>query len=364
MNFLCRLKKIDWFLISPAVFLTLLGLISIYSSSLSDGDFLNLKKQIIFFGLSIFLLIFLSFFDLRFLKTNSCLVLSLYFLSLLSLGGLFLLGSEIRGVRGWYTLGSFSFDPVPFSAIILIIVLAKYFSGRIAELQRFLPILFSGVYAAIPVGLILLQPDLGSSLSLVAIWLGIVIFSGIRLRHFLILALIFVLLFSLSWEFWLENYQKQRILSFLNPEIDKEGISWSVNQSKIALGAGGIWGEGIGKGSQTQYGFLPEPKTDFIFSALGEETGFFGIFLLLAALFLLFWRVTKIAFLATKNFTRLFATGFGLLILSQSFINIGMCLGLFPVVGIPLPFVSYGGSQILAFYLGLAVLMSLKRGES
>jgi rod shape determining protein RodA len=356
-------KNLDWVLIAPAIFLTSLGLLSIYSSSISQGDFLNFKKQIIFFAVSILLMLFLSFFDLRFLKTNSYLVLSLYFLSNLTLLGLFLFGSEIRGVKGWYKVGDFSLDPVPFVAVILIIVLAKYFSTRHIELQRFAPILFSGLYAAIPVLLILFQPDLGSSLILISVWLGIVLFSGIKLRHFLILTLIFLLIFALGWKFWLKDYQKQRILSFVNPQIDKRGISWSVNQSKIAIGAGGFFGQGIGKGSQTQYGFLPEPQTDFIFSALAEETGFFGVFLLFLALLFLFWRIVKIAFLANNNFTRLFAQGFAFLILSQSFINIGMCLGLFPVVGIPLPFVSYGGSQLLAFYLGLGILVSLERGS-
>jgi len=359
MKIISHFKKFNWFLVIPAIFLTILGLISIYSSSLSDGDFSNFKKQIIFFLFSIILVIFLSFFDLRFLKVNSYLVFSLYILSILSLAGLFLLGSEIRGVRGWYKIGIVSFDPVPFSAIILIIVLAKYFSTRHVELQRFFPILFSGVYCFIPSLLIFFQPDLGSALSLVAVWFGLVVFSGIKIRHFLILILIFCLIFTLSWKFWLKDYQKQRILSFLNPQIDKTGVSWSVNQSKIAIGSGGFWGKGIGKGSQTQYGFLPEPQTDFIFSAIGEEMGFFGVSLCLIGLFLLFWKIVRIAFSSSNNFTRLLATGLGFLILSQSFINIGMCLGLFPVIGIPLPFVSYGGSQLLAFYLGLGILQTL-----
>ncbi len=361
MRILSQFKKIDWFLIAPPFFLTFLGLISIYSSSLGREDISSFNKQIIFFGISIFLVILLSFFDLRFLRVNSYLVISLYLLSLLSLAGLFILGTEIRGVKGWYRLGSFSFDPVPFSAIILIVVLAKYFSTRHIELQRFSPILFSGIYCLIPTLLIFFQPDLGSSLSLIVVWLGMVVFSGIRVRHFLILALIFLLIFLIGWKFWLKDYQKQRILSFLNPQIDKRGISWSVNQSKIAIGSGGFFGKGIGKGSQTQYGFLPEPQTDFIFSAIGEEMGFLGIALLLALLFFIFCKIVKIAFWAKNNFTRLFAAGLGFLILSQSFINIGMCLGLFPVVGIPLPFVSYGGSQLLAFSFGLGILASLKR---
>ena len=361
MNFLTHFKKFDWFLILPAFFLTLLGLLSIYSSSLMAGDFFSFKKQIIFFAVSIFLVIFLSFFDLRFLKTNSYLVLTLYFLSLLSLFGVLLLGTEIRGVKGWYKLGAFSFDPVPLATIVLIIVLSKYFSTRHVEIQRYGPILLSGLYALLPVLLILFQPDLGSALVLISVWLGVVIFSGIKLSHFLILCLIFLLLFTLGWKFWLEDYHKQRILSFLNPQMDKKGISWSASQSKIAIGSGGFLGKGIGKGSQSQYGFLTEPKTDFIFSAIGEETGFFGVLLLFSALLFLFWRIIKIAFLASNNFVRLFAAGFGFLFLSQTFINIGMTLGLLPIIGIPLPFISYGGSQLISFYFGLGILGSLTK---
>lgn len=354
-------EKNDWRLILPTLFLTLLGLLSICSSSITKGDFFAFKKQIIFFAFSILLVVGLSFFDLRFLRTNSYLVLGLYFLTLLLLAGLFLFGSEVRGVRGWYCLGPVSFDPVSFSAVVLIIVLSKYFSSRHIELKRFQPIFCSALYMVVPVALIFLQPDLGSSLILIAVWLGIVVFSGIQLRHFLILTLIFLLLFAFSWKFFLKGYQRQRLLSFLNPQLDKQGISWSVNQSKIAIGSGGVFGKGIGKGSQTQYGFLPEPKTDFIFSAFAEETGFLGTFFLFGALLFLFWRIVKVAFLTQNNFTRLFASGFAFLLLSQSFINIGMCLGLFPVIGIPLPFVSYGGSQLLSFYLGLGILMNLKR---
>jgi len=360
MKIFSYFKKLKWSLIIPAFFLTTLGLLSIYSSSLSS-NFLSFKKQIIFFAISIALLIFLSFFDFRFLKTNSYFVLTLYFLSVFLLFGLLFFGKEIRGVKGWYKIGSFSFDPLPFAAIVLIIVLSKYFSSRHIELTRFTPILFSGIYAFLPTLLVLFQPDLGSSIILISVWLGIVIFSGIRIRHLLILILIFLIAFGFSWKFWLKDYQKQRIVSFLNPQIDKTGISWSVSQSKIAIGSGGLFGKGIGKGSQTQYGFLPEPQTDFIFSTIAEEMGFFGASLLILALFFLFWQIVKISFLAQDNFTRLFACGFGFLILSQSFINIGMCLGLMPVIGIPLPFVSYGGSQLLAFYSGLGILLGLTK---
>ncbi len=351
------IRKNNWSLILPAIALTLLGLLSIYSSS----SFFSFKKQVLFFFLSILFLILFNFFDITFLKKNSYLILILYFFSILSLLGLLFFADKIRGVRGWYNLGSFSLDPVPLSAIILIVVLSKYFSVRHIETERFKPILFSMVYLLIPVFLILLQPDLGSSIILVFVWLGMVIFSGIRFRHLLVLFLIFLIIAGASWFLWLKDYQKERIITFLKPGIDPEGISWNSDQSKIAIGSGGFWGKGIDKGSQTQYNFLPESKTDFIFSALAEETGFLGIFILLSLIGFLLWQVIKISFRSDNNFDKLFAAGFAFLILSQSLINIGMCLGLLPIIGIPLPFVSYGGSQLISFYLGIAIISSTSR---
>ncbi len=355
-----HLKKIDWLLISLAVFLTSTGLLGIYNICSQGGNFLNFKKQIVFFILGLFLIILLSFFDYRVLRTNSYLVLGLYIIALMSLIGLFFLGTEIRGVRGWYDFGFFSFDPVPFMAIILIVVLSKYFSRYHVEIYRFRHIFFSGIYALMPAAIIFLQPDFGSALILIFLWVGIVIFSGVKLSHFLILILAFSLIFMISWAFVLKDYQKQRVVSFLNPQIDKMGISWNINQSKIAIGSGGLLGKGIGKGSQSQYGFLPEAQTDFIFSTIAEETGLLGVSVLFLAFLILLSRIIKIAINSGNNFVRLFASGFAFFLFSQVFINISMSLGILPIIGISLPLVSYGGSQLLALYLGLGLLQSMK----
>jgi rod shape determining protein RodA len=281
--------------------------------------------------------------------------------ALASLAGLLLVAGQTRGIQGWYKLGPISIDPEPFVALVLIIVLSKYFSSRHVEISMLRSIVFSGVYAFVPVVLVLFQPDLGSSLSLIIIWLGMVLFSGIRARHLVLLAVLFGLVFALGWSFYLKDYQKQRITAFLNPSIDARGVAWSANQSKIAIGNGGLLGQGIGQGSQTQYGFLSEPKTDFIFSAIAEEFGFVGVFILFVIFLALFWQIITVVFRAQSNFTRLFAFGFAFLLIAQICINIGMCLGLFPVVGIPLPFVSYSGSFTLAFYVGLGILISLEK---
>jgi len=355
-----HLKKLDWVLIVTAILLVGIGLLSIYSSSLGKGDFLNFKKQIIFFGVGFFLMFLISFFDWRELRENSYLILIFYFFCLLSLAGLFFLAPEIRGVKSWYKLGPVSLDPIEFTKIILIILLAKYFSMRHIEMYRVRHILLSGAYIFLPAILIFFQPDLGQVLILVALWVGVLIISGIKLRHFLILVLCGLLILILSWSFLLKDYQKERVLSFLTPGIDPLGVSWSQNQAKIAIGSGGIFGQGIGQGSQTQYGFLPEPQTDFIFGALAEEMGLVGVSLLLFLFSILIWRIIKIALSSQTNFPRLFAAGFGILLISQVFIHIGMNIGIVPVIGIPLPLISYGGSSLIATLVGLGILESLK----
>ena len=156
-----------------------------------------------------------------------------------------------------------------------------------------------------------------------------------------------------------KDYQKERILSFLFP-YDPLGVSWSQNQAKIAVGAGGIFGQGIGKGSQAQYGFLPEPQTDFVFAAIAEETGLLGVSVLLFLFSILIWRIMKIAILSQTNFPRLFAAGFSIILVSQAFIHIGMNLGLLPIIGIPLPLISYGGSSLIATSIGLGIVQGIK----
>jgi rod shape determining protein RodA len=353
-------KKLDWILIITAILLVGIGLLAIYSSSIGKGDFLNFKKQIIFFGIGFFLMILISFFDWRELRENPYLILILYLLCLFGLAGLFFFAPEIRGVKSWYKIGPISIDPIEFTKIILIILLAKYFSMRHIEMYRVRHILLSGVYILFPAILIFLQPDLGQVLILIALWVGVLIISGIKLRHFLILVLCGLLILILSWSFLLKDYQKERVLSFLTPGIDPLGVSWSQNQAKIAIGSGGIFGQGIGQGSQTQYGFLPEPQTDFIFAAIAEETGLIGVSVLLFLFSILIWRIIRIAISSQTNFFRLFATGFSILLISQIFIHIGMNLGMVPVIGISLPLISYGGSGLIATFLALGILQSIK----
>jgi len=358
--FLSQLKKLDWILIITVIFLVGFGLLSIYSSSLGRDDFLNFKKQIIFFLLGFLLMFLVSFIDWRVFQTDSYLILILYFLCIVLLFGVFFLAEEIRGVKGWYRIGPVSFDPIEPTKIILIILLAKYFSMRHIEIYRVIHIMISGLYVLIPSALIFFQPDLGSVLVLVGLWIGILLISGIKLRHFFILLLLGALILAFSWSTILKDYQKQRLLSFIKPQLsDPLEIGWNQRQAEIAIGSGGLLGQGILKGSQTQHGFLPEPQTDFIFSSIAEETGLIGVSVLLIVFSFLIWRIFKIAIKTRSNFARLFAAGLSVLMLSQCFIHVGMNLGLLPIIGISLPLVSYGGSGLLVIFIALGILQSI-----
>ena len=352
-------KKLDWGIIISSLVLVMFGLAAIYSTCVAKGNFLNLEKQIIFFAAGFFFMLLFSLIDYRVLRNNSYLILALYGFCLLLLAGLHFFAPVIRGTRGWYKVGILSLDPIEPTKIILVILLAKYFSMRHVEMYKFRHIIFSGLYVFFPAILVFIKPDLGGTMVLLSIWLGILLISGIKINHFLILLLCFVLVVTFAWNFVLKDYQKDRIISFVFP-YDVLGGSWSQTQTKIAIGAGQIFGQGLGQGSQVQYGFLPEPHTDFIFSVIAEEWGLVGVLIFFLAYGFLVWRVLKIAIDSQSNFPRLFATGFATILIAQFFINIGMNLSMLPVVGIYLPFVSYGGSGLIGSFIGLGILQSIR----
>jgi rod shape determining protein RodA len=353
-------RKLDWTLIISTLLLVSVGLLSIYSSSIGRADFFNFQKQLIFLGMGIFLMFLFSFFDYRILKNDPYLLLVIYGAVCLALSGLFLFAPSIRGVKSWYEVGPVSIDPREFAKLILVALLAKYFSMRHVEMYRIHHILFSGIYVLIPSVLIFFQPDFGTIAILSVLWLATLILSGIKIKTFFLLILLGALVLSLTWSFLLKDYQKERVLNFVAPQEDPLGAGWNKTQSKIAIGSGGLFGKGIGKGSQTQYGFLPETQTDFIFAAIAEEFGLVGIAVLLTLFGIFIFRVVKISLSSSGNFARLFASGFIILVVTQLFINIGMNLGILPVVGIPLPLISYGGSSLLMIFISLGITQNIR----
>lgn len=353
-------RKFDWFIVVSSIFLSVSGLMTIFSSSFYLNDFLNFKKQLVFLLLSIAVMLVVSLIDWRVFRDGPHLVLVLYIISLAGLIGLLFFGIEIRGSRSWYNLGPISFNPIEFVKLSLIILLAKYFSTRHVEVYRIRHMLVSGVYVFIPALLILLQPEVGSIIILGLVWVGVLVISGIRVKHFLILCLCGLVLLAMSWSFLLQDYHKARIASFLSPSLEPLGIGWNQTQAKIAIGSGGLWGQGFGRGTQIRYGFLPSSQTDFIFAGLAEEWGLSGAGLVLLAFGILVWRMVKISLSSQSNFPRLFSAGLAIIIVAQVVINVGMNLGLLPIIGIPLPLVSYGGSSLLATFLGLGILQSME----
>jgi len=356
------MKKSDKSLYFSIFLLISLGLLILGSLSKNDSPrFFSLEKQLFFIGFGFLIFFFLSSLDWRFLSTSSSLLITLYFLSLFSLFLVLIFGKTIRGATGWFNFGFFTFQPIEFAKIILLLVLAKYLSSRHKEIWQFKYLFTSGIYALLPIGLIILQPDLGGAIVLALIWFVLVLSSGIRWGQIFLLLVIFALIVALAWSFLLKSYQRDRVLNFLNPQKDILGIGYNRNQALIAIGSGRILGKGLGWGTQTQLRFLPLAKTDFIFAALAEELGFLGVIILLSAYLLLFSRLAHWANTFDNNFCKLFTFGFATKLLIEVFINLSMNTGLLPIIGLALPFLSYGGSHLLADFLGLGIIMSMIR---
>jgi len=353
-----------------ALLISCVGVLSIYSSTYQkEGESWKLifKRQIfwIFLGALFFLL--LSSLNYRRLwdATFFLYAMAIFFLFLV-----FFLGSVRLGAQRWIRIGWFNFQPSELTKIIIVIFLARYFStkslsdislkvGKFGIMRAFiLPFLF----IALPVGLVIEQPDLGTGLLIIVIFVATMFLSGVRLKYlFLILCSVMVSL-PVLWHF-LRDYQRDRIMVFLNPNIDPLGAGYTVIQSKIAIGSGGVFGKGWLSGTQSQLYFLPESHTDFIFATFTEEWGLFGALLLLFLYFILIKEGIGIASRTNDHFGKFLAFGISLMLGTQILINIAMNLGLAPVVGIPLPLMSYGGSSLLVTFISLGILANIGKSR-
>lgn len=360
------IQRMDWLLASSIFLLVAIGLVSLASLS-TTASFPYFGRQLVWVFLGIIAFLVVAMFDYRILKNYGGLLLLMYLFLVGLLVLLSVVGREIRGVVSWFRFGSFAIEPGEFIKIILILILAKYFSRRHVEIYRLRHLIVSGLYAGIPILLILLQPDLGTAMIVGFIWLAIVLSAGIKPKHLLLFFVIAVVGAVLAWHFVLAPYQQARIISFLNPWSDPLGRGYNAIQSMIAVGSGKIWGKGLGYGSQTHLHFLPEAATDFIYAASAEERGFMGVVFLLFLYGVLFWRLFRIGIRAGDNFARLTILGISAVFFAQMMINAGMNMGIVPITGITLPFVSYGGSSMLTAMVlaGLAesiAMRSLKSG--
>ena len=353
-----QIKKIDWVLLVAVLLLVLVGLLSIYSVSQQEGARF-FKRQLIYVVLGIALMMIFTMLDYRIFRDHSYILIFLYFFGVLLLLAVLFIGKEVRGASSWLSIGGIGFEPVEFVKLVIILMLAKYFSLRHIEVHRIKYLVVSALYVIIPLILLLLQPELGYVLILALIWLAIVLVAGIRIKHLIILGIIAVLLFSLGWSYALKDYQKQRVLSFLDPHADPLGSGYNIIQSIIAIGSGKIFGRGLGQGTQSQLNFLPEPHTDFIFASIAEEWGFVGSALVLLLFGIMLFRIIRNSLGSTNNFARLFCVGVAVMFVLQAVINIGMNMGLFPIVGIPLPLISYGGSNLIMNFVALGIVQSI-----
>ncbi|MEO8637692.1 MAG: FtsW/RodA/SpoVE family cell cycle protein [Candidatus Taylorbacteria bacterium] len=356
MGFFKR-QKIDWILISATLPLLFGGLVTM---NVFLGESIFFRRQLLWIIVSLLVFFTLSFIDFRFLRKKGIIV-SIFIFSCFVLTALFVLGTVVRGAQSWFHLGSVAFQPSDLAKLVIILVLAKYFTRRHIEIAHIRHILVSGFYAFILFLLILLQPDFGSSIIIFIIWFGMVLVSGISKKHLLAVCTIGVLVFSGLWFFGFKEYQKERIISFIHPLADLKGSGYNAYQSTIAVGSGGFLGKGVGYGTQSRLKFLPEYQTDFIFAAFAEEWGFIGILLLFLLFGIIVYRILVNAIRGPTNFEILYGIGLSIYFMSHFVINVGMNIGILPVTGLVMPFMSYGGSHLLAEFTGLGILMGMRR---
>ena len=352
------LKSFDYISFLATIFLIALGLLIIYSISLGKDVTTQeniFVKQLVFSLVSLVCYFIFVFIDYRNLKNISFII---YGVSLALLVFTYLLGLETRGSTRWIDLGFFRIQPSEFMKLGLILYLSSYLSSRPAfDLKN---IIVPIVATLIPVVMILTQPDLGSALVLATISLALIFSAGLKIRYLLIFMVAVLVSLPLTYSS-LQDYQKRRVETFLNPSSDPLKSGYNVIQSIIAVGSGQITGKGFGRGTQSHLNFLPEKHTDFIFATLSEELGLVGASLLLALMAVLSFRLVGLASSSTDPFATLIIIGVLVQLLSQFFVNVGMNIGLLPVTGITLPLISYGGSSLLGILISLGIIQSTKR---
>lgn len=352
-----KLLKLDWVLFTSVLLLLFMGLLALYSISLQDTSFnsINLTKQLVSCTIGILALFFFSFYDYRALGMYAT---KFYFGGIILLIFVMLWGTAIRGTTGWIGFGTFHIQPVEIVKLIMIIFLALFLSKKKTQLSIMMRIIASIILVLIPVFFILRQPDFGSAVIIIGSWILMLLLSGIDKKNLFLLFLGLALMTGSSW-FFFKDYQRDRLVSFVDPTRDPRGSGYNVIQSMVAVGSGQIFGKGIGHGSQSQLNFLPEKHTDFIFAVISEELGFLGAIVIFTLFGVVFYRMKEIARLSRDNFGYLLTMGVASILFLQFFINIGMNIGIAPVAGVPLPFVSYGGSSLVLALSGIGIVESV-----
>jgi rod shape determining protein RodA len=347
-------RYFDFVLLGAAILLAVYGAAMVYSAtretpSLSE----QFPRQIIYSVAGLLVMLAVASFDYRLLEN---LHKVLYVVALILLGIVFVIGEVTHGAQRWIDLKFYMLQPSELCKIVIIIGLAKILSSQ-EKVERLYYLLLSLIYVLVPMLLIYIQPDLGTALTVGVIWLAMALMAGMRLLHLVLLGGAGALAAPFVWVM-LQDYMRDRLLLFLNPNSDP-AARYNIDQALISIGSGGWLGKGFASGSQSQLHFLRVRHTDFVFSVIGEELGLLGTLLLFLLFTLLFWRILRAAGRARDPFGRLLCCGVAAMILFQTAVNIGMNLNLMPVTGIPLPFISYGGSSLITLFIGLGLVQSV-----
>lgn len=354
-GYLNKLSKLPLFLIGLIVLTNLYGVLILYSAG-GKSLFPWASKQLLYFILFAFVMVYIASIDSNFVYKNAY---NFYIFTLILLVLVEVFGTTAMGAKRWVNLGIAKIQPAELSKIALVLMLARYFNSKsYSEIARVKTLIIPGILSLIPMLLIIKQPDLGTGIVLLIIATTIFYAAGVRIYVFLVGILGGLIVAPTLWN-KLHNYQKQRIIMFLKPEEDPLGDGYNIIQSKIAIGSGGFFGKGLFQGPQSKLDFLPEHQTDFIFSTLAEELGFFGSIILIILYGLIIYNSTSIALRVKSDFARLTVIGINTIFSCHVIINIAMVSGMLPVVGIPLPFLSYGRTMMGSMMIGFGIIFNL-----
>ncbi len=355
----------NWKIFVSVFLLTSFSLLILASLSMNPTDNLNVfYRQLAFFVVSFVFMILFSKLDYNLFKNHSFFALSNYLLWNFALLTLLVVGSATRGITGWFNFGFFSIQPIEFMKLALILVLVKFLHRRNLEIWNLKNIIVSGIFLGIPSLFALLQPDFGPVVIMFCVWLTLLLVCGLRPKHLFLMLAGLLIVGTVGFNFVLHKYQRDRLISFLNPNLDPSGLNYNQRQSMVAVGSGQFWGKGLGWGTQTQLQYLPETKTDFIFASIAEELGFLGVSVVLGSFLLMFSYFWDALLVSKNNFSKLLIIGFGIKIFVEMTINIGANIGLLPVVGVALPFVSLGGSHLIVDFIMIGMLLNIVNGRN
>ncbi len=356
MNRLLRWKPLDWWLIGAVLLLMTVSSVILFSlNAQAESLSARFEKQLAFITLSIITLFVVSQINYRRFLQYAYII---YMLGLVVLVAVLFLGTTVNGTTGWFQFAGISIQPVEFAKIAFILAAARFLADRSFEMEKWGTVMRYGLLLLLYLGLVLVQPDLGSAVILGGIAVVMGLATSIRPRQLALIGIVAVALGIISWFTVLDTYQQNRLLTFVDPQRDPMRSGYNVTQAVISVGSGEWFGRGLGLGPQSQLRFLPERETDFIFAVIGEELGFVGAGTVISVFALIIWRLWRLSRSLSDDTARYVVVGYCALLFGQVMINIGMNIGIMPVTGIPLPFVSAGGSSLLAMALGLGMVIN------